>query len=350
MGHGKKNGLSETEKEQTRERLNRYLARAAYDCEDPADNGTVRDSIEPEDNYTIYRAVHSGDGSLKRLACEVVYRTNRKYFMGKAARYLQDERDIEEAVQELLGVDLYSVIEMYDPDRAGITHFLELRAMTVFQRKYGETIGLKSKHYIDTAARVKNAKKEIYGLTGDESPSEYDILEHDRRTHEKALSINAIRMAEESAKRLVSTSTLEEVGFELTAPSRYEPHNVYAQQESDKRLKTALGKIEQRYRRIIVKAMELSTLAPVEANRQLIRFVRTAILKDPKATDERARTYIEAAYNEFGRAMSATTSSRSREQGSRRKLSFARSLSQDVYEREVQDIMDALEEDISLLD
>ena len=48
--------------------------------------------------------------------------------------------------------------------------------------------------------------------------------------------------------------------------------------------------------------------------------------------------------------MSATTSSRSREQGSRRKLSFVRSLSQDVYEREVQDIMEALEEDISLLD
>ena len=136
---------------------------------------------------------------------------------------------------------------------------------------------------------------------------------------------------------------------QLIAPSRYEPHNVYAQQESDKRLKTALGKIEQRYRRIIIKALELSTIAPVEANKQLIRFVRTAILKDPKATDERVRTYIEAAYNEFGRAMSAS-GSRSREQESRRKLSFARSLSQDIYEREVQDIMDALEEDDTLLD
>ena len=48
--------------------------------------------------------------------------------------------------------------------------------------------------------------------------------------------------------------------------------------------------------------------------------------------------------------MSATTSSRSREQGSRRKLSFARSLNQDLYEREVQDIMAALEEDDTLLD
>ena len=321
MEQGKKIELSEAEKEQIRERLSRYLAQAAYDCEDPADNGTVRTSIEPEDNYTIYKAVQSGDESLKRLACEVIYRTNKKYFRKQAAKYLQNEQDIEEAVQELLGVDLYKDIEMYDPDRAGITHFLELRAMTSFQRKYGETIGLTSKYYIDSAVRVKNAKQEIYGLTMDESPSEYDILEHDRKTHEK-----------------------------LIAPSRYEPHNVYAQQESDKRLKTALGKIEQRYRRIIIKALELSTLAPVEANKQLIRFVRTAILKDPKATDERARTYIEAAYNEFGRAMSATTSSRSREQGSRRKLSFARSLSQDVYEREVQDIMDALEEDISLLD
>lgn len=350
MEQGKKIELSEAEKEQIRERLSRYLAQAAYDCEDPADNGTVRTSIEPEDNYTIYKAVQSGDESLKRLACEVIYRTNKKYFRKQAAKYLQNEQDIEEAVQELLGVDLYKDIEMYDPDRAGITHFLELRAMTSFQRKYGETIGLTSKYYIDSAVRVKNAKQEIYGLTMDESPSEYDILEHDRKTHEKALSINAIRTAEESTKRLISTSTLEEVGLELIAPSRYEPHNVYAQQESDKRLKTALGKIEQRYRRIIIKALELSTLAPVEANKQLIRFVRTAILKDPKATDERARTYIEAAYNEFGRAMSATASSRSREQGSRRKLSFARSLSQDVYEREVQDIMDALEEDISLLD
>ena len=350
MEHGKKIELSEAEKEQIRERLNRYLAHADYDREDPAENGTVSIPIEPEDNYTIYKAVHSGDGSLKRLACEVIYRTNRKYFRRQAAKYLQNEQDREEAVQELLGIDLYKDIEKYDPDRAGITLFLELRAMTVFQRKYGETIGLKTKYYVDTAVRVKSAKKEIYGLTGDERPSEYDILEQDRRTHEKALSISAIRMAEESNRRLISTSTLEEVGFELTAPSRYEPYNVYAQQESDKRLKTALGKIEQRYRRIIVKALELSTLAPAEANRQLIRYVRTAILKDPKATDERARTYIEAAYNEFGRALSATSGSRSREQESRRKLSFVRSLSRDIYEREVQDIMAAIEEDITLLD
>lgn len=350
MGDGKKIELSEAEKEQIRERLSRYLKRAAYDTENPADSGTVRASIKPEDNYTIYRAVQSGDESLKRLACEVIYRTNRKYFRKQAAKYLQNEQDIEEAVQELLGVDLYKDIEKYDPDRAGITLFLELRAMTVFQRKYGETIGLKTKYYIDTAVRVKNAKKEIYGLTGEEKPSEYDIQEHDRKTHEKALSISAIRVAEESERRLISTSTLEEVGFELMAPSRYEPHNVYAQQESDKRLKTALGRIEQRYRRIIIKALELSTLAPYEANRQLISFVRATILKDPKATDERARTYIEAAYNEFRRALSATSGSRSREEESRRKLSFARSLSQDVYEREVQDIMAALEEDISLLD
>ena len=63
MEQGKKIELSEAEKEQIRERLSRYLAQAAYDCEDPADNGTVRTSIEPEDNYTIYKAVQSGDES-----------------------------------------------------------------------------------------------------------------------------------------------------------------------------------------------------------------------------------------------------------------------------------------------
>ena len=123
-----------------------------------------------------------------------------------------------------------------------------------------------------------------------------------------------------------------------------------AAQESDKRLKTALGKIEQRYRRIIIKALELNTLAPAEANKQIIKYVRTTILKDSKATDERARAYIEAAYNEFGRALSATSGSRSREQESRRKLSFTRSLSRDLYEREVQDIMAALEEDTTFFD
>ena len=115
-------------------------------------------------------------------------------------------------------------------------------------------------------------------------------------------------------------------------------------------MKTALGKIEQRYRRIIIKALELNTLAPAEANRQMIKYVRTTILKDAKATDERARAYIEAAYNEFGRALSATSGSRSREQESRRKLSFTRSLSRDLYEREVQDIMAALEEDTTFFD
>jgi hypothetical protein len=90
MEQGKKIELSEAEKEQIRERLSRYLAQAAYDCEDPADNGTVRTSIEPEDNYTIYKAVQSGDESLKRLACEVIYRTNKKYFRKQAAKYLQN--------------------------------------------------------------------------------------------------------------------------------------------------------------------------------------------------------------------------------------------------------------------
>ena len=139
---------------------------------------------------------------------------------------------------------------------------------------------------------------------------------------------------------------MEEVGLELPASSRNEPHNVYAERESDKRLKTALSRIERRYRRIIIKALELNTLAPVDANKQLISFVRTTILRDTKATDERAQIYIEAAYNEFRRAMSAVSGPRQREAGSGRKLSFTRALSRDVYERETQDIMAALEEDV----
>ena len=352
MGLGNTTDLGEAEKEQIRDKLNRYLKYATYDNENHADDGNIRISIEPEDNHTIYRAVHSGDGSLKRLACEVVYRTNRRYFLKYAEKYLPNAEDREEAVQELLGVELYRDIEKFNPARASITVFLELRAMTVFQRKYGETVGLKTKHYIDAAIRVKTAKNEIYEQTRDENPSEYDILEQDKRSgrYEKSLSLNAIRVAEESSKRVVSTTTMEEVGLELAAPSRYEPHNVYAAQESDKRLKTALGKIEQRYRRIIIKALELNTLAPAEANRQMIKYVRTTILKDSKATDERARAYIEAAYNEFGRALSATSGSRPREQENRRKLSFTRSLSRDLYEREVQDIMAALEEDTTFFD
>ena len=81
MGLGKTTDLGEAEKEQIRDKLNRYLKYATYDNENHADDGNIRISIEPEDNHTIYRAVHSGDGSLKRLACEVVYRTNRRYFL-----------------------------------------------------------------------------------------------------------------------------------------------------------------------------------------------------------------------------------------------------------------------------
>ena len=80
---------------------------------------------------------------------------------------------------------------------------------------------------------------------------------------------------------------------------------------------------------------------------QLIRPHDTfTILKDAKATDERAQIYIEAAYNEFRRAMSAVSGPRRGEMGNRRKLSFTRALSRDVYERETQDIMAALEEDV----
>ena len=348
MGHGKATELSEAEIEQIRERLNRYLERASYDCENYADNGNVRVSIEPEDNFTIYKAVHSGNESLKRLACEVVYRTNRIHFREQAKKYLKNLDDRDEAVQELLGVELYKDIEKYDPTRASITVFLELRAMTIFQRKFGETIGLKTKHFVDAAIRVKSAKEQIYKLTGVENPSEHDILEQDKRTgkHEKNLSLNAVRTAMESEKHVVSTSQMEEVGLELPASSRNEPHNVYAERESDKRLKTALSRIERRYRRIIIKALELNTLAPVDANKQLISFVRTTILRDTKATDERAQIYIEAAYNEFRRAMSAVSGPRQREAESGRKLSFTRALSRDVYERETQDIMAALEEDV----
>ena len=348
MGHGKATELSEAEIKQIRERLQRYLDRASYDCENYADNGNVRISIEPEDNFTIYKAVHSGNESLKRLACEVVYRTNRIHFREQAKKYLKNLDDREEAVQELLGVELYKDIEKYDPTRASITVFLELRAMTVFQRKFGETIGLKTKHFVDAAIRVNVAKEQIYKKTGVENPSEYDILEQDKRAgrHEKNLSLNAVRTAMESAKHVVSTSQMEEVGLELPASSRNEPHNVFAERESDKKLRTALSRIELRYRRIIIKALELNALAPVEANKQLISFVRTTILKDAKATDERAQIYIEAAYNEFRRAMSAASGPRRGEMGNRRKLSFTRALSRDVYERETQDIMAALEEDV----
>ena len=195
MGLGKTTDLGEAEKEQIRDKLNRYLKYATYDNENHADDGNIRISIEPEDNHTIYRAVHSGDGSLKRLACEVVYRTNRRYFLKYAEKYLPNAEDREEAVQELLGVELYRDIEKFNPARASITVFLELRAMTVFQRKYGETVGLKTKHYIDAAIRVKTAKNEIYEQTRDENPSEYDILEQDKRSgrYEKSLSLNAQR-------------------------------------------------------------------------------------------------------------------------------------------------------------
>lgn len=65
MGHVKATELSEAEIKQIRERLQRYLDSASYDCENYADNGNVRISIEPEDNFTIYKAVHSGNESLK---------------------------------------------------------------------------------------------------------------------------------------------------------------------------------------------------------------------------------------------------------------------------------------------
>ena len=110
MGHGKATELSEAEIEQIRERLNRYLERASYDCENFADNGNVRVSIEPEDNFTIYKAVHSGNESLKRLACEVVYRTNRIHFREQAKKYLKNLDDRDEAVQELLGVERHDDI------------------------------------------------------------------------------------------------------------------------------------------------------------------------------------------------------------------------------------------------
>ena len=323
MGHGKATEFSEAEIKQIRERLQRYLESASYDCVNYADNGNVRISIEPEDNFTIYKAVHSGNESLKRLACEVVYRTNRTHFREQAKKYLKNLDDREEAVQELLGVELYKDIEKYDPTRASITVFLELRAMTVFQRKFGETIGLKTKHFVDAAIRVSVAKEQIY----------------------KPKS-RVVRTALESSKHVVSTSQMEKVGLELPASSRNEPHNVFAERESDKKLRTALSRIELRYRRIIIKALELNALAPVEANKQLISFVRTTILKDAKATDERAQIYIEAAYNEFRRAMSAASGPRRGEMGNRRKLSFTRALSRDVYERETQDIMAALEEDV----
>jgi len=91
-------------------------------------------------------------------------------------------------------------------------------------------------------------------------------------------------------------------------------------------------------------ALALDISSPHEENRQLTLFVKTVILKDSRATDDKARSYIETSFNEFMRAYSAVAARRQRRRDKRDPF-FARGIAQAAYDRETLDIQEAFEED-----
>lgn len=348
--------LRENEIEEIRKRLQSYLDEEMFKREDRLSKTyTFRldgqtQNIDKQDNYTIYKAVHSGDENLKKLACKVIttctYAHFMKYFVDVVGNTNITHEDKEDAVQTFFGEYLSRVIDAYDPDKGGLINYLDYSARTVFRNFKAKKDGASSKQAVTNTNRIIQIIENIRRETGNTNPSAAEIREYDIRSgRSQPLSIKTIQRYLDSPRKAdVSIDILQTGGMELAASQQYNPYWQYINREDDTTIRKALARMAEKYRMVIIKALELDISNPRDENRQLIEYVRKNVLRDERATDDRVRAFIEHAYAEFQRAWSAIRKPRLRHVRERSIL-FERIEDDDIIEQEIMDIKAAIEED-----
>ena len=337
--------LPDQEKERIREKLNILL--------EPWNRGKPYISLSSEDNRLIAQAARSGDPQLKKLAVNVAYAAAYRFFLKSAWERLQNSsvltrEDVQDMIQELFGITLMEKIDSYDPEKADLITFLRLYEKSIFSRMSSRQSGLGSNYYIAVLDRVLEAESQLE-KKGIRNPSAHEILMQDKETghYTRDLSVKTIERVKQKKARSVSLEEFSENGNDPpTDNPGSNPFLSYSAKEERLQIEKALSRIPRRYQDIIKYALTLDLTTPAEENRMLISYVRREIIKDTRCTDDRARTMIEAALNEFRRAMSAVSAVPRRRQGNLGKLSF----SGDSLREEMEDIAAALKEDITILD
>lgn len=301
--------------------------------------------IRNEDEYTIYQAVQTGDDELINLSCAVIYKATYNHFIKYLVKYMEHQEDREDAVQQYLGIVLPRIIINYDPQKGSIMAFLDTYARSVFRDMQAKNKGAANKHITNKHNRITQIIAEIRQKTGNTNPTPAEIRDYDIQSgRADPLSVRTIQKVLSSKISEVSMDGLLTAGKELESSQDYDPFRRYAEKQDETKLNKALARIPESYRLVIQMALALDISSPHEENRQLTLFVKTVILKDSRATDDKARSYIETSFNEFMRAYSAVAARRQRRRDKRDPF-FARGIAQAAYDRETLDIQEAFEED-----
>lgn len=346
--------LSEKEKEEIRARLQSYLDEEMSKREDRLSRTYVftldsqTKKIDKQDNYTIYKAVHSGDGGLKELAVKVITTCTYAHFIKYYADVVRNagftHEDQEDAVQIFFGENLPRVIDAYDPDKGGLINYLEYSAWTVFRNYKAKKDGASSKQAVTNINRIIQIIDHIQQETGNTNPTAAEIREYDIRSgRRQPLSIKTIQRYLDSPRK--NDVSLDSLQGELAASQQYDPYRQYINREDDTTIRKALSRMPEKHRVVIIKALELDISNPRDENKQLIAYIRKNVLKDERATDDRVRAFIEHAYAEFQRAWSATRQSRLKRVRREKSDFFERIADDAVIEQEIIDIMAAIKND-----
>ena len=296
-----------------------------------------------EYNEDIYLAANSGDKDLADLATVVAFYSVRPFFSNLARKFQNSagKPEIDDFMNDLYVNKIFKDIREYNPEYSLIA-WLNPWAVPIFQETKKKELGQSMSQYYQNVGIVVTRATRALEKAGNYNPTDLDIYEYIRDNFPKKeiglVTVQRVRAQNFTYESLDQKSTAIADTSEFANPER-----AFISKEKTESFEEAKDSLSERNRLIIEMEQEYvrqqGEMPPIE-------YITTMLQKhDPSLTEKKVARMINSAHQELKRKY------KRKKYAEAPVNNMASAEAEDSYMEEDETIiMEAIEEDISLLD
>ena len=293
-------------------------------------------------NHDIYLAANSGDKELSDLATLVAFYSIRPFFSGVAKKYQNNagKPEIDDFMNELY-IKIFKDIRDYNPEFSLIA-WLHPWAIQIFQEtKKKETGQSISQYYQNAGILVAKASRELE-KAGVVDPDDLDIYEYIRDNYPEK-NVGLVTVQRVRAQNFIYES-LDQKNASIADTSEYaNPERAFLSKEKTEGFEEAKNGLSERSRLII--EMEQEYIRQ-QGEMPSVEYVLLLLQKyDPSLTEAKVARMINSAHQELKRKYRKKKAAESPVNNI-----MSADAENSYMEEDEMMIMEAIEEDLSLLD
>lgn len=296
-----------------------------------------------EYNEDIYLAANSGDKDLADLATVVAFYSVRPFFSNLARKFQNSagKPEIDDFMNDLYVNKIFKDIREYNPEYSLIA-WLNPWAVPIFQETKKKELGQSMSQYYQNVGIVVTRATRALEKAGNYNPTDLDIYEYIRDNFPKKeiglVTVQRVRAQNFTYESLDQKSTAIADTSEFANPER-----AFISKEKTESFEEAKDSLSERNRLIIEMEQEYvrqqGEMPPIE-------YITTMLQKyDPSLTEKKVARMINSAHQELKRKY------KRKKYAEAPVNNMASAETENSYmEEDEMIIMEAIEEDISLLD